>query len=60
MNIESRKPCARCGCLSSDIKHKPFGLRGFAVVCPCCGNKAEGVTKARAVTEWNRLFWLGE
>lgn len=60
INIEQRKPCSKCGCLSSDILHKAFGQRGFAVVCVCCKNKAEGITKIKAVDEWNRQFRIGD
>lgn len=56
----NKRPCAVCGCLSADVLHKSFGIRGFAVKCASCGHTAGGRTKKEAVTEWNREFRIGD
>lgn len=55
-----KKPCAKCSCLSSEIKHKAFGTRGFVVICPCCEHRVDGSTKKEAARNWNNEFRMGE
>lgn len=52
----NKKPCAVCRCLSANVLHKAFGMRGFVVKCVSCGHTAGGRTKKEAVKEWNREF----
>lgn len=56
MKNEERRPCAKCGCLASDIKHAAFGMRGFTVACYDCENRADGKTRKDAVKHWNSQF----